>query len=121
MWVDRKRINSKSQIAIRNLLYSAILEIVHFLEDSSRIPEHLCCAVYADTPSRDTVVIFGCGSAALRPWPKRPWILKPAGISVVLRRTKVHIIPLFFDWSFFRTLLGVSAPEKRDSASQQQD
>jgi hypothetical protein len=58
--------------------YSALqsLEIVHFLEDSSRIPQHLCRAVYADTPIRryadtptrrhaDTVVIFGCASAAL--------------------------------------------------------
>src|SRR6266404_2499505 len=44
------------------------LEIVLFLEDSSRLPRHLCRAVYADTPLRrhaDTVVIFGCGSAAL--------------------------------------------------------
>ena len=100
------------------------LEIVHFLEDSSRIPQRLCRAVYADTPLRrhaDTVVVFGCGSAALRPRPKRPRILKPAGISVVLRRTKVHIIPLFFDWSLIRTLLGVSAPEKREGANQQQD
>ena len=50
------------------LLAVPSLKIVHFLEDSSRIPQHLCRAVYADTPLRrhaDTVVIFGCGSAAL--------------------------------------------------------
>jgi hypothetical protein len=42
--------------------------IVHSLEDSSRVPQCLCRAVCADTPIRrhaDTVVIFGCGSAAL--------------------------------------------------------
>jgi hypothetical protein len=44
------------------------LEIVHCLEDSSRILQRLCRADCADTPLRrhaDTVVIFGCGSAAL--------------------------------------------------------
>jgi|ERR1700724_1719878 hypothetical protein len=44
------------------------VEIVHSLEDSSLILQRLCRAVYADTPLRrhaDTVVIFGCGSAAL--------------------------------------------------------
>jgi hypothetical protein len=44
------------------------LEIVHSLEDSSRIPQRLCRAVYADAPLRrhaDTIVIFGCVSAAL--------------------------------------------------------
>jgi hypothetical protein len=121
MWIaNRGVLNPKS--AISSTVPS--LGSVHFFEDSSRIPQRLCRAVYADTPLRrhaDTVVIFGCGSAALRPWPKRPRILKPAGISVVLRRTKVHIIPLFFDRSLIRTLLGMSAPKQRNNANQEQD
>jgi hypothetical protein len=72
-------------------------------------------------PYADTVVIFGRSSVALRPWPKRPWILKPAGVSVEFRRTETHIVVLFFDRSFIRTLLCVSAPEQRNTASKQQD
>jgi hypothetical protein len=44
------------------------LEIVHFLEDSSRIPQHLSRVVFADTPIRrhaHTIAFCGCGSPAL--------------------------------------------------------
>jgi hypothetical protein len=57
----------------------------------------------------------------LRSRAKRPWILKSAGVSVVLGRTKVYVIPLLFDRSLGRTLLCVSAPEQRDRADQQQN
>jgi hypothetical protein len=42
-------------------------------------------------------------------------------MSVVRGRTKVYVIPLLFDRSLGRTLLGVSAPEQRDRTDEQQD
>jgi hypothetical protein len=54
-WVDRRRINSKSQIAIRNLLYSAISRNRSFFGrffSHTRAPLPRRLRRYAPTPTR---------------------------------------------------------------------
>jgi hypothetical protein len=61
------------------------LKIGHFLKDSSPMRLCLCRVACADTPLRrhaDTVVVFGCGSAALS-----------LGVSFFLFRLGVELNP----------------------------